>query len=377
MKGYLMMENYTSQSLNNQYHRSDNLDSIDNLGNTSTVGSTNDMMSYVKILHASPNAPAVDIYVNDNKVIENLAFSEATDYTPINPGSYNVKVYATGTTTNPIIDVNAQVPEKTRLTVAIIGNPPNVRLLPIPENIVPKISNDTHLRVAHLSPSAPAVDITLQNGDVIFENVEFGEVTDYISMPRGVYTLQIRPTGSSEVVMTISNVEFMPNFYYTIYILGQLQGTPALQVFATANRTPGILTSKFNEQYYPLTYEVSKNTNMTRGSKDVNMIVHDFRKKHHNIYDELEDFGLDKKIIDYLVKTMFMHVHKHHHKYSGNTRRKANIASRDISLLCPWIFDIMAALDIPGKKVVDITIIIVSYGFDNLEDMPSSLCETD
>lgn len=371
------MENYTDQTITNQYHRSVNLDNIGDLGSNSNTTSSSDTMSYIKILHASPNAPAVDIYVNDNKVIENLAFSQATDYLPIDPGSYNVKVYAAGTTDNPVIDVDIEVPEKTRITVAAVGNLPDIELLPISENIVPKVSTGTHIRVAHLSPNAPAVDITLPNGDVIFENVEFGEVTDYINIPRGVYTLQIRPTGSSEVVMTIPNVEFMPNFYYTIYVLGQLQGTPSLRVFATVNRTPGILTSQFNEEYYPLTYEVSNNNNMTRGSKDVTMVVHDFRKKHHNIYDELEDFGLDKKIIDYLVKTMFMHVHKNHHKYRGNTRRKANIASRDISLLCPWIFDIMAALKIPSKKVVDITIIIVSYSFDNLADMPSSLCEND
>lgn len=371
------MENYTDRTITNQCNRSDNLDNIGDLGGNSNTPSSSDTMSYIKILHASPNAPAVDIYVNDNKVVENLAFSEATDYLPVEPGSYNVKVYATGTTDNPVIDVDIEVPEKTRVTVAAIGNLPDIELLPISENIVTKMSNDTHLRVAHLSPNAPAVDVTLPKGDVLFENVEFGEVTAYINMLRGVYTLQIRPTGSSEVVLTIPNVEFMPNFYYTIYILGQLQGTPSLRVFATVNRTPGILTSEFNEEYYPLTYEVSNNNNMTRGSKDVDMVVHDFRKEHHNIYDELEDFGLDKKIIDYLVKTMFMHVHKHHHKYRGNTRRKANIASRDISLLCPWIFDIMAALEIPSKKVVDITIIIVSYSFDNLEDMPSSLCEND
>ncbi|WP_335869516.1 DUF4397 domain-containing protein [Bacillus sp. 2205SS5-2] len=38
----------------------------------------NDAM--VRIVHASPDAPAVDVYVNGDTVVEGAAFKAATDY---------------------------------------------------------------------------------------------------------------------------------------------------------------------------------------------------------------------------------------------------------------------------------------------------------
>ena len=50
-------------------------------------------VSYVRVFHASPNAPAVDIYVNGSLVFENLSYKEFTEYVPLPMGEYNVQVY--------------------------------------------------------------------------------------------------------------------------------------------------------------------------------------------------------------------------------------------------------------------------------------------
>lgn len=42
----------------------------------------------------------------------------------------------------------------------------------------------------------------------------------------GSYTLQVRPTGSSKVVLTVSDVRLSPNMVYTIYAVG-LVGMPS------------------------------------------------------------------------------------------------------------------------------------------------------
>lgn len=356
-----------------QYYRSDNMNNnntingMNNNNNNNNGTSIEGTMSYVKILHASPDAPAVDIYVDDNLVAENLAFTEATGYLPLQAGTYNVKIYGTGTTASPVIDTDVEVPSGTRLTIAAIGSMDDLRLLPIPEDITPSTAQGAFVRVVHLSPDAPAVDVTLQNGAVLFQDVEFGEVTNYANIPRGVYTLQIRPTGSTSVVMTISNVEIMPNFYYTVYVLGNLEGDPSLQVYATVNRTPGILTTNFDEEYYPLKYEITTPTTtaMYRSPKNIDEVMDDFRDKHEAIYSDLEKFGLHRRVAEYLVRVILDYVQKNHNRYKGTLRKRANMAGRDLSLLYPWIFEIMSSLQIPNKKIVDTTIVIVSFGFNN------------
>ena len=56
-------------------------------------------------------------------------------------------------------------------------------------------STDARIRVAHLSPDAPNVDIWV-DGTLTYENVAFEEVTDYVALPPGSYLVQVEPTGS-------------------------------------------------------------------------------------------------------------------------------------------------------------------------------------
>ncbi|MBK7937875.1 MAG: DUF4397 domain-containing protein [Lewinellaceae bacterium] len=43
----------------------------------------------------------------------------------------------------------------------------------------------------HGAPDAPEVDVQLQGGPVIFDNVTFGAFTDYQGVPPATYTIQV------------------------------------------------------------------------------------------------------------------------------------------------------------------------------------------
>ena len=47
--------------------------------------------SYIRVFHASPNSPAVDIYANDNLIVEALEYKDASAYIPLPPANYNIK----------------------------------------------------------------------------------------------------------------------------------------------------------------------------------------------------------------------------------------------------------------------------------------------
>ena len=74
----------------------------------------------VRVLHASPDAPAVDIYLDDAAVsaLTNVPFATLSDYLDVPSGDHNVKVYATGTTTDPVIDVDVTLAAGTAYTIA-------------------------------------------------------------------------------------------------------------------------------------------------------------------------------------------------------------------------------------------------------------------
>lgn len=89
--------------------------------------------------------------------------------------------------------------------------------------------NRAFIRVIHLSPNAPAIDTTLPDDTILFVDTKFKQVTDYKRIGAGLNTLQLRPTGTNTIVLTIPNLNLMPNNHYTLYVIGNLGGTPPLE----------------------------------------------------------------------------------------------------------------------------------------------------
>jgi len=190
------------------------------------------MLSYIRLLHAAPKAPAVDVYVNDNLLVKNFNYRQFTDYVKIPSGTYNVKVYTSGVKEEPIIETDLFVPPRSVITIAAIRDTNNeVVLYPIAEvPIENATAGKTRVRVVHLIPNAPAVDIALPNGTVIYEDVEFKDIEKYIEVLPGNYTFEVRLAGTEIPILYIPNIRLRANRYYTVYAVGLIGEEPSPQV---------------------------------------------------------------------------------------------------------------------------------------------------
>jgi hypothetical protein len=189
-----------------------------------------DLFSYIRLLHASPDAPSVDVYVNDKPVARGLSYKHFTPYLKLPTGLYNVTVYPAGKTTNPVIKTQFQVPNRSIFTIAAIGMLKDISLQPILEPIEQLKPGTSLIRFIHLSPNSPAVDISLINGKGLFKDVNYKEVTPYIPTSPGVYGFQVKQSGTENLVLTVPNIRLLPNKIYSVYIVGLLNGKPPLQV---------------------------------------------------------------------------------------------------------------------------------------------------
>lgn len=185
--------------------------------------------SLVRVFHAAPQAPNVDVYVNDQMVFSNLAFGDFTRYVYLDEGEYNVSVYLAGQKDRPVINQMVDVPSQQIFTVAATGNLDNLGLLVIPDKVSKSPSqNYSSVRVIHLSPNAPGVDI-LVDGDTLFEDVAYGEGTDYVDLNPGTYNVNVVLNTDKSVVLPLK-VTLNPDKIYTIYIIGNPPTLQALQV---------------------------------------------------------------------------------------------------------------------------------------------------
>lgn len=198
--------------------------------NRARPNAVDEMNSFIRILHASPDAPAVDVYANGSKIASNLKFKEFTEYLPVMPGSYNIKVFPAGTKRNPVINTTLNVPANKIFTIAAINKLENIMLMPILDPKLPISPGMTYVRFGHLSPNAPAVDVRLENGMQLFSNVPYMNVTPYKAVMPGTYNFEIYPTGSNQRVLYVPNANLGANRFYTLYAVGLVGERPPLQV---------------------------------------------------------------------------------------------------------------------------------------------------
>lgn len=193
-------------------------------------------MGYIRVLHAVPDAPNVDVYANDTLIASNLAYGDYTDYMPVNVGPNEIALFVTETGDIPVISNVLNVPKNSVYTVAAIGTLNNIGFLAIIDANMPSDPDNALVRFAHLSPNAPAVDITLPDGTVLFQNVSYKQLTPYIAVDPMNYTLQVRLAGTSTVVLTIPNVNISTNEFYTIYAIGLVGEEPGLEALLVKDR---------------------------------------------------------------------------------------------------------------------------------------------
>jgi hypothetical protein len=192
--------------------------------------------SYVRIFHASPDAPAVDIYANGLLIASNLKYKEFTPYLPFIPGKYSILVYPAGTKTTPVINTNLDVIPQRSYTFAISGLVKDLKPIIVSDLPSPMKPGQAQLKFVHLSPNAPLVDMTLSDGTILSRNVKFREISPNVNISSGNYTIQLRLAGTNKVVLTAPNQLLKPNRYYTIYAVGLANNRPPLQIITALDK---------------------------------------------------------------------------------------------------------------------------------------------
>ena len=184
----------------------------------------------VRVVHASPDAPAVDVWVNDSIVaFSNAPFKGITAYSALEPDTYNIKVVPTGATDPVVIEADLTLEEMTDYTVVAVGQLVNIEPLVLVDNNSTPAAGKAHVRFVHASPDAPAVDIAVQGGPVLFSNVSFKGVGDYLPVDAGTYDLEVRLAGTETVALSVPGVALADQTVYTIFAMGLAGGEPALE----------------------------------------------------------------------------------------------------------------------------------------------------
>ncbi len=179
--------------------------------------------AFVRVAHLSPDAPAVDVWVDGTRVLRNVPFKAFSSYLQVPAGNRQVQVTPAGATTPVVINAALDVSAGTYYTVAATGVLASIAPTVLVDD--PLTDKDAaRIRFIHAGPDAPPVDITLTDGTVLFGNVAFTGSRDFITTPAGSYDLQVRVAGTDTVVLTFNDVTLTSGSIYSVFASGLISG---------------------------------------------------------------------------------------------------------------------------------------------------------
>jgi hypothetical protein len=187
----------------------------------------------VRLVHASPDAPAVDVTLasNGDALYDGIGYGESGSV-EVPAGDYTLQVR--GDTAENDGDVAAS------FDVSLSGGQvytafaagyltPDDDPAETPFDLL--VAQDTEggtmggstasLRVAHLSPTAPNVDVYVDDSAAL-EDVPFGAVSGYLDLAAGTHTVEITAAGDPETSVFEGDVSLEAEQSYTVAAVGEL-----------------------------------------------------------------------------------------------------------------------------------------------------------
>lgn len=182
----------------------------------------------VRFIHGSPDAPAVDVLIDGGEVFTNTEFDQITSYVDVATGTYTVSVEPTGSDSEVL--TRTLVVTESDYTLAAAGTlatgGKDLELMKLIDDNSAPAPGMVRGRFVHLVPDAPApVSIAIEGEPPLFENVVYGDVTEYATVLSGSHTLQILVFGFEVATATVT-VE--PNNVYSFFALGLASDEPEL-----------------------------------------------------------------------------------------------------------------------------------------------------
>jgi len=183
----------------------------------------------VRVLHGSPDAPAVDVVVDGAKVLTAVPFGVISDYLTVPAGAHRVQVFATGTTTGAVIDANLTLAAGNAYTVAATNAVAKIEAQVIVDDPMASCST-AKVRAVHLSADAPAVDVAVHGSAAdaaLVKGLVYPKNTGYMAVKAGAYDLDVRLAGTTTVALPLGTLNVADCTSYSVFVVGSA-ASPAL-----------------------------------------------------------------------------------------------------------------------------------------------------
>lgn len=188
-------------------------------------------MALLRLVHAVPQAPGVDVMVDGALAATQLTFADYTGYLRVAAGDHSISVQAGGST---ITETSLTINPGQAITAIVMGPAEAPAVQIVEDDLGPLVLGNVRLTATHTVSGSDAVDVVLADGTPVFQALAYGNSSGGIDIPANSYPLAVTPTGGTVAAAIVPAEEFhlRAGNFYRVVVLG---GPDALLLESPAN----------------------------------------------------------------------------------------------------------------------------------------------
>jgi Domain of unknown function (DUF4397) len=209
------------------------------------VAAAQDRRAMVRVVHLSAGVPAVDLYVDGARTVSAVPFKTASKYRSLPAGTHTLAIRPAGSapSSEPLASARASIQSGAPYTTALLGAGAESRAVVAEDDFSAPPAGRAKLRVIDAAPQSPPLDIAVADGPVLFRDLRFGEVTPFVTVAAGRFSMEVRAAGTPKVLFTQGASRIPAGMIVTlagtITAAGKIETLPILDAAGAGNLPRG------------------------------------------------------------------------------------------------------------------------------------------
>lgn len=180
------------------------------------------------IVNASPNGGSIDASVNNSVMASGIVYPNNSGYKTVASGTSNIRITATGSS-NEILNGSVNMEAGSHYSFYVVDSAHKRQATFLRDDLSAPAAGKAKVRILHLSPNSPAVDINITGSGssaINLTNRTFNDVKTnanaaaFTEVDAAGLNVQVRAAGTTNTLATVPVPALTAGKIYTIIIKG-------------------------------------------------------------------------------------------------------------------------------------------------------------
>lgn len=175
----------------------------------------------ISVINALPGTQAVDFYLDQNKGnTYPINYGNGLDYIRAYTGK-RTPSFNLSNTSQKLKSDTITLKADNFYSAYLTGTVAQPEILLLRDSITRPTTGMAAIRLVHVSANAPAVDLAIKDGAVLATNKSYKGYSPFVAIQAAkTYTIEVRLTGTTTVLASLTDVRLNNNSVYTVWLQG-------------------------------------------------------------------------------------------------------------------------------------------------------------